>query len=203
MLTVDRPIIVGAIRWADTKMYADAKYNLGAGLPQSPYGRLVVIVAYHNANQTYGNKPGDVEAEWAMIGHRQGRTMNLKQGKIRRCLVDHDSGTVLPPATARFIGCPSAHAALRLANALDVAPEVVFDAMNCEVALLSVSPGTPAMSDGCADQRRAKLASLAEALTRDTAATAALEVLMRSHADEESASFWFSCSLGCCTADII
>lgn len=193
-LPTGRAIVVGAIEW-NSPHYKDNVYGAGENGEGNSDGRRTIFVVYRPPSPTAWDPTyGKVIGQWILFGKRRGADAvdSLAGGQIVKCDSLHTG-----PATSGFLGCPAAHALMNLSVQTNIPFARLLDARTCDAAARA------AASDAeCKRQMAAKWNALLTGL--GDKGKAFLKLAPPSALGDDSRdTYWFSCALGCCTADIL
>jgi hypothetical protein len=185
------------------KARADVYYGVGADLVNSDARRTVFFVAEYAPQQTVPG--GTIIGRWRLYGFPDKNSTKWEalvdvdgkpsSGPIIKCTVPHNESE---PHASAFFTCEGAHNAREAALASGLTFAQAREILTCSAAARSSAADTEA---ACA---REKAREIKKYLGKAPLSlhTSAVRLFGTFDDDAFSSPYWFSCSLGCCTASM-
>ena len=183
-LPYDKVVVVGSMRLKAGVRQKERLYGLGNDLGEPEDARRFFFIAY---------KPSRTDktlTNWVLYGMHDDHGWiadSLVSGKIVKCVKEHDTNHEVP--NAWFRNCDADIKSNALARLSHVSADTLLALQQC----------TAGPSECARRARRALTATASLSVTQRQSVVQALEGI---YADSSIDPFWFTCLLGCCTAEM-
>lgn len=187
----DQVVVVGSFRMKSGVDKLEKRYGVGRNLAADEKIQRYFFVVYKptaaGTDPTYGVNI----AGWVLYGvTKYGTTFtadSLNSGTIVRCTKEHDNNYAEP--NARFLNCEADRIVNKLSAESGVSRDKLLDARACEASALQCALR--------ADRLFATVPTLSVSARKSLVARLAAAV-----SDSSIDPYWFTCAVGCCTAEM-